>query len=116
MTAEDYGRYVDEAVVELQGILKTFSALLRISEVEDGIRRSGFVPVDLSAVAQDAIEFYEPFAEDRQVEPKLYAADKVQWGTVDGAIKALRKAKPSAKSFTAALQKLIATLKDPAAK
>jgi signal transduction histidine kinase len=67
LTAEDYGRYVDEAVVELQGILKTFSALLRISEVEDGIRRSGFVPVDLSAVAQDAIEFYEPFAEDRQV-------------------------------------------------
>ncbi|MBZ5763393.1 HAMP domain-containing protein [Rhizobium sp. VS19-DR104.2] len=67
VTVEDYGRYVDEAVVELQGILKTFSALLRISEVEDGIRRSGFLPVDLAEIAQDAMEFYEPFAEERDV-------------------------------------------------
>lgn len=54
-------------MVELKGILKTFSALLRISEVEDGIRRSGFLPVDLAEIAQDAMEFYEPFAEERDV-------------------------------------------------
>lgn len=67
VTADDYARCVDEAVVEVQGILKTFSALLRISEVEDGIRRSGFVAADMAAITQDAMEFYEPFAEEREV-------------------------------------------------
>jgi len=67
VTADDYATYVDEAVVEIRGILKTFSALLRISEVEDGVRRSGFVDVDVAAVVLDAVEFYEPLAEERGV-------------------------------------------------
>ncbi|MDA4629775.1 hypothetical protein NZA98_01370, partial [Escherichia coli] len=36
VTADDYAEYVDGAIVETQSMLKTFSALLRISEIEDG--------------------------------------------------------------------------------
>jgi signal transduction histidine kinase len=54
---------VDEAIVEIGGILRTFSALLRISEVEDGARRAGFSQVSLSQIAADVAEFYEPAAE-----------------------------------------------------
>lgn len=58
---------IDDAIEEIRGILKTFSALLRISEVEDGIRRSGFVETDLSVIARDAVEFFEPTAEERDI-------------------------------------------------
>jgi signal transduction histidine kinase len=47
--------------------LKTFGALLRISELEDGARRAGFVDVDLGAIVTDAVEFYEPLADDRNI-------------------------------------------------
>lgn len=74
-TADEYAASIDDAVIEIQGILKTFSALLRISEVEDGIRRSGFQPVSLASIAKDAIEFYEPFAEERGVDLALIGDD-----------------------------------------
>jgi signal transduction histidine kinase len=63
----DYAESVDEAIAETQGILKTFGALLRVSEIEDGARRAGFIDVDLSAIVNDAVEFYEPLADDRNI-------------------------------------------------
>ncbi|WP_246704224.1 ATP-binding protein [Rhizobium sp. P38BS-XIX] len=63
-SVEEYHGYVDESLEEVRNILKTFGALLRISEVEDGLRRSGFVEVDLKTIARDAVEFFEPAAEE----------------------------------------------------
>lgn len=63
-TIDEYHGYVDEALEEIRGILKTFGALLRISEVEDGLRRSGFVDIDLKAIARDAVDFFEPAADE----------------------------------------------------
>ena len=64
---EEYVEAVDEAIAEIRGILETFSALLRIAEVESGARRAGFSAVDLSAVAADVIELYEPIAEEKSI-------------------------------------------------
>jgi signal transduction histidine kinase len=64
---EGYGTAVDDAIDETKGILATFGALLRISEVEDGMRRSGFMNLHLAAVAADVAEFYEPLAEAKGV-------------------------------------------------
>lgn len=69
----DYAAGIDEAIDETRGILKTFAALLRISEVEDGARRSGFIPVDLAAVVADAVDLYEPMAENAGVVLRLAA-------------------------------------------
>ncbi|MDB5524728.1 MAG: two-component sensor histidine kinase protein [Rhizobium sp.] len=66
-TVKDYQAHADEAIAELHGILRTFSAMLRISEIEDGARRSGFTNVDLDEVVTDAVEYYEPLAEERGV-------------------------------------------------
>jgi signal transduction histidine kinase len=63
----EYEAVVDEAIVETKGLLATFGALMRIAEVESGARRAGFKNVDLSAVAADVAEFYEPLAEDKGV-------------------------------------------------
>jgi signal transduction histidine kinase len=66
-SAEECGVAIDEAIIETRSVLKTFSALLRIAEVEDGARRAGFKPVDLGLVVRDVIEFYEPLADERGV-------------------------------------------------
>ncbi|MDQ0470539.1 sensor histidine kinase [Labrys wisconsinensis] len=72
-TPADYAEGIDEAIGETRGILKTFGALLRISEVEDGVRRSGFTRVDLAEVTSDVVEFYEPFSEEKGVALQLAA-------------------------------------------
>jgi signal transduction histidine kinase len=66
-SVEDYAAAVDEATEDIKGILATFAALLRISEVEDGARRGAFTTVDLARVAADVAELYEPVAEEKGV-------------------------------------------------
>ena len=66
-SSEDYAAAVDAAVVETRAVLDTFAAILRISEVESGARRAGFTDADLSQVIADAVEFYEPVAEQNGV-------------------------------------------------
>jgi signal transduction histidine kinase len=67
-SAEDYAAAIDEAVLETRSVLKTFAALLRISEVESGARRAGFTDADLAEVVEDAAELYEPMAEEKGVQ------------------------------------------------
>lgn len=64
-TVDEYAQAVDLAVTELSSVLMTFSAMLRISEIEDGARRSGFVKVDLRRIAEDVLEYYEPAADEK---------------------------------------------------
>lgn len=60
-----YQAAIDDAITDTDGILETFSALLRIAQIESGIRRAGFSDVDLSAIARSVVEIYRPVAEDR---------------------------------------------------
>jgi len=55
---------IDAAIADADGLLATFNALLRIARIEAG---SGIAlaPVDLSAVLADAVDLYEPLANDR---------------------------------------------------
>jgi len=66
-TAEEYVAAVEEAIAETKGILATFGALLRIAEVEAGARRAGFRTLDLTTVATDVAELYEPMAEGKHI-------------------------------------------------
>ncbi len=54
----------DAALREAEGLLETFSALLRIAQVEGASPRASFGPVDLSAVATAVVDAYRPDAED----------------------------------------------------
>jgi len=60
-----------QALAEADGMLMTFNALLRIARIEAGARRAAFTDVDLSAVVRDAVELYEPVAEDRDQQLKV---------------------------------------------
>jgi signal transduction histidine kinase len=55
---------ITEALGELDEVLATFAALLRIARVESGAARSGFAPVDLSALAGAMAETYAAVAEE----------------------------------------------------
>jgi signal transduction histidine kinase len=64
-TVEGLHVAVDGAIDNVDAILETFGALLRIAQIEAGTRRSGFQPVSLSALLSGLIEAYQPVAEER---------------------------------------------------
>jgi signal transduction histidine kinase len=53
---------LQDLIDEADGLLATFSALLRIAQVESGNPRSGFTQVDVRTILLDVIELYEPLA------------------------------------------------------
>ncbi|HXW19591.1 MAG TPA: ATP-binding protein [Roseiarcus sp.] len=59
-----YEKAVDAASGDINNILETFSALLRIGEIETGARRAGFQDVDLAAIALEVAEAFQPAAAD----------------------------------------------------
>jgi signal transduction histidine kinase len=59
----DYEAAVDAALGETLRLLETFSALLRIAQVEGDSPRAGFCDVSLSAVAEAVSDAYRPDAE-----------------------------------------------------
>lgn len=63
-TAADYAEAVEAALRDAEALMETFSALLRIAQVEGAPPRASFRPVDLSAVLEAVIDAYEPDAED----------------------------------------------------
>jgi signal transduction histidine kinase len=72
-TRADFTTAIEDAIIETRAVLRTFSAMLRISEVESGARRIGFTSVDLAQVVADVAEFYEPVADEKGVSLDLRA-------------------------------------------
>jgi signal transduction histidine kinase len=63
-TAEQLRGAIERAVTDLDNITEVFQALLRISEIEAGARRSAFVSLDLRSLLEDLAELYEVVAEE----------------------------------------------------
>jgi signal transduction histidine kinase len=78
LTPADFKRVIDGAVAEADVLLETFSALLRIAQIEAGTRRSAFRPVDLSDVARTVAEAYAPAVEESGRTLRAEIADRVQ--------------------------------------
>ncbi len=76
-TTAEYSSAADAAIVEADLLLETFSALLRIAQIEAGAQKSAFADVDLSAVARSVGEAYLPSAEDSQHRLELRIEDGV---------------------------------------
>ena len=55
---------IDAAIAETDTILDTFSALLRIAQIEAATRYRGFRQVDLSALFNTVADAYSAAAED----------------------------------------------------
>ena len=61
----DLQNAIQRAIADLDGITAVFQALLRISEIEAGARRSAFTSVDLAPLLEDLAELYGAVAEER---------------------------------------------------
>lgn len=61
----DYEAAVDRAIADTDGILATFSALLRIAQIEAGTRKAAFANFDLSGLFDSIVQVYEAVADDR---------------------------------------------------
>lgn len=66
---------VERCIVDVDGLLDRFRALLRISELEDLRRHAGFGAVDLADTLRRVHELYAPVAEDKGIALKLIAPD-----------------------------------------
>jgi signal transduction histidine kinase len=64
---EDLRAAIERATADLDGIVAVFQALLRISEIEAGSRRSAFAGCDLAPVLADIAELYGAVAEEKGV-------------------------------------------------
>jgi signal transduction histidine kinase len=53
----------ETAIVDIEGVLETFNALLRIGQIEAGARRAAFKPVDLAMIVRNVVEAFQPAAE-----------------------------------------------------
>ncbi|HEV7613532.1 MAG TPA: HAMP domain-containing sensor histidine kinase [Steroidobacteraceae bacterium] len=69
--AEQTFAEIDGAVADVDRVIRIFDALLRLAEIDAGMRRSGFVTLDAAEVAANAVEFYAPAAELKNIELAL---------------------------------------------
>ena len=65
--AEPRREDLTECVQQLDQVLETFNALLRIARVESGAHRSAFTAVDLGAIVRDVCELYQAAADEQGV-------------------------------------------------
>ncbi|MBN8912715.1 MAG: HAMP domain-containing histidine kinase [Rhizobiales bacterium] len=63
-TTNDFRLAVGDALGDLDAMMETFDALLRITQIEAGARRARFASIDLAAVLDDVADVYAPVAED----------------------------------------------------
>jgi signal transduction histidine kinase len=54
---------IEGAVADVDSVIRIFNALLRLAEIDAGMRRSEFVQVDVADIAAKAVEFCLPAAE-----------------------------------------------------
>jgi signal transduction histidine kinase len=68
---------IDRSIAEVDDILETFGALLRIAQVESSAHRDHFGTVDFSELLNGVAELYHPMAEEKrqrfavEIEPRL---------------------------------------------
>lgn len=63
-TVAEFRREVEASLEELDLIVETFEALLRIAQIEAGARRERFRPVDLKGLLGEVTEIYRPVVDD----------------------------------------------------
>ena len=71
-----YQTLVSDTVIELDEILRTFSSILRISQIEMRNQRVGFRDIDLTQTAREVVELFDAAAEEKSVKLQ-FAGDQV---------------------------------------
>jgi signal transduction histidine kinase len=70
-TTDDFRQSLEGIITESDQLIRTFNALLMISRVEAGAQAAEMHKIDLSAVAADSAELYEPALEEAGLRLKM---------------------------------------------
>ena len=73
-SAQDVLQATHFAVQEIENLNQLFEKLLQISEIEAGVHRQQFRICDFSTIAEDVIDLYSAFAEDRHHQLSLHVS------------------------------------------
>jgi signal transduction histidine kinase len=76
--AEGYRSTLEATIEESDQLIRTFNALLMIARIEAGSPDGSVTTVDVSAIARDVAELYEPVAEEKNVELIVEAPQPVE--------------------------------------
>jgi signal transduction histidine kinase len=80
-SVESYNKACERALADVDSVLDTFAALLRIAKVESRQRQAGFADIDLSRLLERLVDDYRPVLED---EERMLSADVVPGVHVHG--------------------------------
>lgn len=65
-SSSEWAPWVEDNLRDIDQVLATFQALLKIASIDSGLLRAAFQPIDLVPLISDAADFMEPLAEARQ--------------------------------------------------
>lgn len=72
---------INQAVADIDRLIGIFNALLRLAEIDSGMRRSGFRTVELAEITTEIAELYGPLIEEKGT---AFAVDVPEGLTVSG--------------------------------
>jgi signal transduction histidine kinase len=68
---------IQHAVGDIDRVVDIFNALLRLAEIDSGVRRTGFRRFPLSPMISDLLELYEPAADEKGIRLSVNSDDEV---------------------------------------
>jgi signal transduction histidine kinase len=74
---EAYRVTLEQTITDIDELLGAFNALLKIAQAEAGLKIEDVAEVDLSALAHDMTDLYEPLAEEKNIAIKADILDGV---------------------------------------
>ncbi|MBT5564314.1 MAG: HAMP domain-containing histidine kinase [Rhodospirillaceae bacterium] len=111
-TDEKEKEELEEAIADADGLLATFSSLLRIARAEASLRRS-FGSLDLGLIVEDVVDLYQPLAEEKGVEFSSTIDFSVKgWGDPNLVAQALANLADNAVKYTPSGGRVSISVKD----
>lgn len=77
LDADHYRALIGDVIAQLDEILRIFSSLLRIAHIERRDRTAGFRSINLTEIACEVLELFDPAAEENGVTLRLAKSDAV---------------------------------------
>ena len=100
-TLEELQEIADKAIAGIDQSLAIVTALLRLTEIENNRRMSGFGDVALDEILREVCDVYEPIAEDKRIALGVVIDRNVQvWGDRDLLFEAVANLVDNAVKFT----------------
>lgn len=100
----------EKLISEADNLLKTFNALLRITNIEKGKRHSSLTDVNLNDLLKDVAELYEPLAQEKNITLNLKLQTLSYYGDKDLLFQAFANLLDNAMKFTPENGEIIITL------